>query len=72
MNCPDCGVRLSCIETRQGQELETMRRRYLCHTCGLYWQTVERFEIWKGQPQPGRGRPRKVKESEDGNFGESK
>ena len=45
MHCPYCGSRLSeVVETRDNEELDTIRRRRSCLTCEKRFTTYERVE----------------------------
>jgi transcriptional repressor NrdR len=45
MKCPYCGNKQTeVIETRDNEELETIRRRRSCATCGKRFTTYERIE----------------------------
>lgn len=40
MNCPKCGKRAMCINTRPSSD-ESTRRRYKCPKCPARWSTIE-------------------------------
>src|SRR5450756_1969898 len=45
MKCPYCGSRdTEVVETRDSEDLETIRRRRECVTCGKRFTTYERIE----------------------------
>lgn len=45
MRCPYCGSRdTEVVETRDSEDLETIRRRRACTTCGKRFTTYERIE----------------------------
>lgn len=54
MKCIGCGSRMTCRDSRHGEDQIT-RRRYQCEKCGLWAKTEEKVHEWF-EPRPQRRR----------------